>query len=185
VDAIGGTISAVSDKMMKVVPVVGIFGGVLGEATNSLATFMHTMDGMVSRFADFSPGLAMAQVNADMRQMFGDFRRAQEAGPALASFLKARGDMQEKFEDMKVRLLNRAMPLIITGMKAVENLMPVAEAMLNMLTSVAEHVPGLGDKIDAIKKQMERERKLWEDAKPSTIDEIGRWFDNPIPSGPE
>jgi hypothetical protein len=116
-------------EITKGVPIIEQFGGAVGGAINALGSFMRALDGMVERYAQYSPQLAAAQAQANVTQILGDIRRAQQAAPELIRYIKTRTELQQKIEDAKIRFLNVATPFIT--------------ATLDMLTKMLEIMGGL------------------------------------------
>ena len=151
VNSMGGAVKGFSDKLFYVSPILGIFGAALGQSVMVIGTFMKALDGMVNRYETFNVTLAMAQARAETVQLLGDLRRAQTAGPQLAQYVMLRSEMQQKFEDAKIRMLTRILPLVMVGMKFAETLLPIAEIIVELLTKMGEAVPGIGDEIRRIR----------------------------------
>ncbi len=143
----------------KGIPIAEQFYGALGSAVGMLGSFMQAMDGMVERFAQYSPQLAFAQAQADVRQIFADMRRAQEVTPALLQYLQSRTEMQQHFEDAKMRFIDRAMPVAIRVMEISEHFMPYLEFILNVGLQVAELIPGIGESVRDIRNRMDQQEQ--------------------------
>lgn len=158
IDTMGGAISGVSDKLFYVSPILGIFGKALGETVGALGAVMKSLDGMVNRYATFNPQLAAGLAQADIRQTLGDIRRAQEAGPQLLRYLQQRTEMQQKFEDMKIRIMQQIMPAVLRLMELVETILPLGEAALEPLFLMAEYLGMLAEVGRGILGNSERNR---------------------------
>jgi hypothetical protein len=139
VELIGNSARQVGEKLTYLSPVLGIFTSVVGQAIESLGSIMRSVDAQVEKFAQYDPGLALAQAQAEVRQTLAEMRRAREGGPALTQYLRERTELQQKFEDAKLRFLMQILPLVIRGMEAVEKLLPLLEATGKGVTFVAEH----------------------------------------------
>jgi hypothetical protein len=132
IGAAGGGIEAFGKSLPPVLGGMEYFVIALGAATKALGGLMEAVDANVERYAQFSPQLAFAGGISEMRQTLGDFRRAQEVGPALAGYVNARADLQQKIEDTKARLMVQIAPLLITGMKIIEAHLPAIETGLTI-----------------------------------------------------
>ncbi len=153
VENIGGFVKGLGDA----VPILGTFVSVLGTAISTVGQFMRAMDGMVERYAAFSPELAQAQAMADIVQVMGDFRRAQEVTPELLQYLQTRTEMQQKFEDAKIRFIQKMMPTAIKVMEMTEKLLPLVEVIVDIISAILNLIPGVGDKVDEIRKKMDKD----------------------------
>lgn len=143
VGAIGDAAKMVGDKLLYIVPPLGIFASVVGEAVSAVADFMKAMDGFVDRYAQFSPALMQAKVQSDVNQIVNDMRRAQELTPMLLGYINKRAEMQQKFEDAKIRFIEKMMPLALKGMEVAERLLPIVEVAVKVLLAIAKAVGSL------------------------------------------
>jgi hypothetical protein len=131
--ATGAAFTSAGQAIGKISPIVGTVVETLGTFGTALGTVMQQMDGMVDRYAQYSPGLAVGQAQADITQQLGDFQRAQEATPALLEYLQARTDLQQKFEDMKIQFLEKITPAVTEGMAVIEGLMPLLNIAFTLI----------------------------------------------------
>ena len=152
-EKVGGGLEALGAK----IPVLGIFIGAVGAATSELGRFMRALDGLVDRYAQYSPALATAQAINEIRQVFGDIRRAQQLTPQLVNYLRIQGDMQQKFEDIKVKLLLKILPIANELLQSVLNIVNFFENLdENMTRIIGETIQGLpfvgevGDRLVAV-----------------------------------
>lgn len=143
VGAIGDASKMIGDKLLYLAPPLGIFASVVGEAVSAVGQFMKAMDGFVDRYAKFSPVLMQAKVQADVNQLMQDMRRAQELTPMLLGYINKRAEMQQKFEDLKIRFIEKMMPIAIKGMELAEQLLPFVEMAVNVLLAIAKALGGL------------------------------------------
>lgn len=127
VSGLGGGISAFGDIVGKAVPVVGAAIKGVGELTQSFASLMQEIDGTVERYSEFSPEIAQAQGFAEIRQSMGDLARAQEVGNELAKYVEIRADVQQKVEDVKVKVLTAMLPAVQKILQVIETIMPSSE----------------------------------------------------------
>jgi hypothetical protein len=183
---IGNAMSAFSDKIFYVSPLLGMLGGAAGATAESLSKLMASVDGLVERYRQFSPGIATAQAGAEVRQLLGDLRRAQEATPALMRYIKARSDLQQRIEDTKIRILTRLEPLITDGMRIMSTtVVPFTEINVKLGTSIVEWLTyGVRAFLRWAKIQ---EEKQDEDALPLLREDIfntlGAWAHFDLPEG--
>lgn len=98
----------------------------LGKAFNAI---VGALDTAVNRYEEYSPEIAQAKADVEVRQIENDLRRAKENGPELARYIESQGRMQEKFEEAKMKFLIKISPLI--------------EGTFTILGTVAEHIEHL------------------------------------------
>jgi hypothetical protein len=136
---------AFSEKLFYLSPLAGILHGVIAETITSFAKLTKEVDANVTRYAEYNPQLALAQGMAEARQQLGDLRRAQEVGPALARYVDAQSRLQQHYEDIKVRILEKMLPSIEGAVVALDKLVPVGSRMLDVTAKTLPLIsPGLG-----------------------------------------
>jgi hypothetical protein len=160
---VGQGFTELGDKLFILNPLMGVFAHSLGAVTESLAQLMSAVDGMVSRYAEVSPGLALAEAQADLTQTLADFRRGQQVAPELVRYVQERTELQQKYEDAKARMLERLTPLIVAGMEHLAVLIPLVESLVDLVLSIAEKHPLLAGKVSEIKDEIKRIREELED----------------------
>jgi hypothetical protein len=150
-----------SDASLFLIPQFGLIGiglavftAGLGGATSALENFMTATEGMVERYSAFSPELAMTQAQTQMINILGDIQRAGQITPTLTQYLQVRTELQQQFENTKIRILEALMPIAIKLMHIVEFILPFIELMVNLLALVANKLlPNIGSQIDELTKQ--------------------------------
>lgn len=142
---LGEGAKAVGDKLFDVAPVVSIFVSAIGEGATQLGRVMKELDKSVERYGEYSPVIAQAQAVAEIRQTMGDLRRAQEVGKTMAQYVMAQSDLQQKFEDIKVKLMVKIIPIITRILEVLEFIMPSGEGIenaINALLAPLKAIPG-------------------------------------------
>lgn len=127
----GDSISALGEKFLNP------FAQVVGETTKQFAGLMDAISSTAKRYGEYSPNIAMAEALVDIQHTMGDFRRAQEGGVELARYLRAQGDLQQKFEDIKIKLLTKMLPAMTAILTILEKTMPGAEGIAQAITILA------------------------------------------------
>jgi hypothetical protein len=153
--SIGSAVKGVSSALFYVSPLLGIFGSVVGTAIESVSGFMKALDGMVDRYGEYNPEIAMAQAQAEVRQIMGDLRRSKEAAPDLVKYVQQRSDMQQQFEDAKISMLSALMPIAKKLMEIGVSILPFIEVIVNVISEIAKVIPGMSEDIDAMRKKAE------------------------------
>ncbi len=159
---LGGFIQAVGAG----IPVIGGFIGAVGAAIDGVGQMMNQLDAMVDRYAGFSPALAQASAMADVAQVLGDFKRAQQVAPDLIKYLNERTAMQQQIEDQKIRFIHQIMPIQLKLMELTTKFLPYLEVILNVIVFLGKFIPPIGSDVDAIKKALD--------------EDIGKDFDSPV-----
>ena len=78
------------------------------------------IDRAENRYAQYSPQIAQAQALAEVQTTLNDMRRAQEIAPEMVKYIQSRADLENKWEDIKVKILTKLMPIITAIMDVLE-----------------------------------------------------------------
>jgi hypothetical protein len=133
---IGDATKAVGDKLLTINPALGLLASVAGETASSMANLMNAVNATATRYGEYSPVIAQAQAQQEIKQVMGDMRRSQEAGPELARYLQMQGDLQQKFEDIKIKVLLKMLPVITAMGNAMEVIMNVGGSIESAMAIV-------------------------------------------------
>ncbi len=158
VNAFGAAVEQAGSLLVAAGVASGGFAVAIGAAVSILGEFMHAMDGMVERYGQYNPEIALAQAQAEVRQMMGDIRRAQEAGPNLVRYIQQRSDMQQKFEDAKIRMMNTLMPVALNLMEILTNLMPAVELAVKEIGSALSFLGDINKILGSIDKNTKKQQ---------------------------
>lgn len=136
IDRFGQGMSAVGDKLMSVGGSLGLVAGPLGafavglgKAAEGVGQLMGVINETVDKYGEYNPQVAMAQAQVEINQTMGDMRRAQELGPDLAKFVVAQGELQQRFEEIKVKLLMQVVPAINNILEVLNKVMGSGEGI--------------------------------------------------------
>jgi hypothetical protein len=127
------------DGLNALVERVPLVGSALAAINNQIASFVDAVHDTARRLSGFSPDLAVATAQADVAQILGDVRRAQQLGSGLTRFTEAESRLSQTAQDILASLLERLLPLA-TG---------ILEVLANVLQSLPGLADGLGQKINA------------------------------------
>jgi hypothetical protein len=140
--AVGQAATNAADGLNKIAPGAGIVVGALGEMASALASVMQALDRTADRYSEYSPAIAQAQAIAEVRQVMGDMRRSREIGPEFVRYIQARTDLQQQFEDIKVRMLQQLLPLVVSIMERLSVIAEVAPRAVAPLSSMGRVMAG-------------------------------------------
>ena len=155
-------------------PALGTLASVAGAAYEALGAVMKSLDGMAERFRRFSPDVALAEAQANVAQTLGDLRRAQEAGPQLAEYVRARTEIQQRWEDTKVRIMMRLVGLAETMMSSLNTVSPFIEATALGAEGANMWLKGLKLGLDNIFKKMPEPEKNYGDEAVLQMEQVMR-----------
>jgi len=142
--ALGDAASKTGEKVAEIAPALGYALVAVGETQKAFAGLMKAIDGTTSRYGEYSPAIAQAQAVAEIRQVTGDMRRSREVGVELSKYLIAQSDLQQKFEDIKIKLLSQMLPIVTRGLQVLEAVVPSGEGIetaINGVSTVFSGVP--------------------------------------------
>ncbi len=110
----------------------GVFGNAAESALQMIPRFGQTLSAALvelprqlmsgagalgQRLSPFNSELTMANVNAQLRQLEGDFRRAELLGPEMAKFTEARTDLEQAGQDLLAELLQPILPILTDALR--------------------------------------------------------------------
>ncbi len=133
----------VADKAFMLSPALGILAGTVGEAASSFGKLMSAINATAERYGEFSPVIAQAQAIAEVNHTLGDVRRAQESGPELARYVQMQGQLQQQFEDIKIKVLLKILPIVTKIGDLVEKIMPSGDGIASAVESLAAPLSAL------------------------------------------
>jgi hypothetical protein len=143
--------------LAKQVPVVG---GVLGGLVGGILDLADGVFRTAQRLSEYNGALAVQMAELEVRQIQRDIRRAQELGPQLVAAVEARQEFQEKMQ----KIMDKLAPILIKaaelGMNALTSMVEIAAQGLRTLAQIADHVPGMPqrirDSLHAIERDLEQ-----------------------------
>ncbi len=142
ISSLGASAKSAGDAIFMINPVLGIFANTVGGATQALGQFMKVLDAQVDRYSGFSPQLSVAAAMGELRTTLADFGRAQAIAPDLIRYVEARTELQNQFEDTKIKLLERVVPVVTNIMESISRLWPLIEAGLLSAEMIVEALTG-------------------------------------------
>jgi hypothetical protein len=145
----GGWISKVGEKFGIMIPVIG-------EAVSVLGRFMQEVDGLIDRYAAFSAPLAQAQAMAEVQQVMADMRRAQQLTPDLVRYVQVRTEVQQRIEDLKVRFMMKALPVLNAVLKFVDAFFAGVELPFKALENIGDLLRGMAGDSAAMRRFLDK-----------------------------
>lgn len=152
-----------------------LYGSGLHAAVEIVTSVMHTFAGVLNninqtadRYAEYSPAIAQAQAVAEIRQTMGDFRRAQKLGAEMSKFILAQSDVQQKFEDIKVKALNAMLPMITKALEMIEVLMNGGELTAKVISELMKPLTDIANAVGWI-AGMQKDKDLPEPKDPTDL----------------
>lgn len=138
----------------------------LGVVAYGLKKVYDAANKLSDRLAPYSPSLAVARAEADVRQTLGDMRRANYLGTDLARFTAAQSQFSQSGQDLLANILKPLVPLvtsILNGLTLITDILNVLVDMIKdvvgfvgemvmMVPGVQELINGLGELIEWVKK---------------------------------
>ena len=139
------------------------------------------LDKRVETYAQYSPDVAIAQSMAEVRNVLGDLRRAQQFGPELAKYIQQKNELDQQWEQTKVELLMKIQPAIVGIMALLQPIAAAIGGVGEVLGAVLSPIAAIKTLLGRINGNMERpeEREL----DPTTII-LNEWAQNNVPRGP-
>lgn len=147
--AAGEVISQFSDK---VAGQFGWLGTAAGEAAKALGGVMQELNQTADKYGQYNAQIAQAQAIAEVRTELGNLRRAGESAPDLAKFVQLQSDLQQQFEDIKIRLLSKLLETVNPAMEAIGSIMsgPIGGGIENAIAGLLLPLKVISDAINWI-----------------------------------
>lgn len=136
VTKLGEATAKAGESMFLLSPALSLLFQVAGEAGKQLGSFMQAVTGTAERYGEYNPEIATQQAMVEVQRTLGDLRRAQESGPELARFVQIQGDIQQKFEDIKIKLLTRLLEIVNPILQTLERILPSGEGISDAITAL-------------------------------------------------
>jgi hypothetical protein len=116
----------------------GISGSVAAASAAIVAAVMafklaaDQLDRSVSKYAEYNPQIAQAQAMAEIRETMGDMRRAQQMSGELVKYIQAKSDLQQAYEDIKVKALTSMAPAMTSMLDSLNRMLPILETVMDL-----------------------------------------------------
>ena len=137
------TVTGVAGAMAKfggAIPVIGAAVVAIGAAVSIVSSLMNSINRMADNYAQYNPEIAQAQSLVEIRKTLNDMRRAQESGGELAKFIEAQGRMEQRWEEIKLKLLMVIIPTLTNILEVVGRMLKIREDELFDIKDPAEIV---------------------------------------------
>lgn len=166
ISGMGDAAAKAGEALSSVVPGAGILLSALGEAGKALGGFMQEMDKTTQRYGEVNPAIAQQQAMGEIRQVMGDMRRGAEGQGDIVRYMQSQQDLQQKFEDMKMKLLTNILKVITPIMEIIEKL-PM-DALINTLGTALMPLEMIANSINSL-LNMQRDDNMPEVQDPARI----------------
>lgn len=123
-----GKLSSAVTKFGDMLPGIGIAFSAVGKVGEVMAGLMQEFQATAERFAQYNPEIAQALQLNELRQITNDMQRANRNGAELARFVEENGKLQQQFEEIKQKIWEKILPVLIKIMQMVGRLLGIAEA---------------------------------------------------------
>lgn len=151
------------------------FLAAISSATGSLADFMQAVDGLVNRYGPLSGPVTAEQTQAEVQQLLGDFRRAQILTPHLVEYIQARTELQQKFEEVKVKLLVKMLPTLTTILELISRMVEGSDDLFEKIGNIADMMEILSNPgMAALRRLLQVEEQQQEQQNANVADILGQ-----------
>ena len=111
---------------------VGALAVGVGLATAAVMKFVDSMKAEAEKLANYSPELAGATANSEIREMMAEMRRAEANGPQLAKFEEARSRISQQLYDLGTRVEGWLLSVAAPVMQILSNVVPIVSANIEV-----------------------------------------------------
>lgn len=121
---------------------VGVAAAVAITAVVALGTAIKSVVDEMSRSADklaeYNSTLASAQARAEVRETYGDIRRAEQAAPVLSRFADARSQLDEQLKDLQIQFMETVGPAVTELLNAANIAVQILSEVLKFETEIIQ-----------------------------------------------
>lgn len=140
IQGFGNKIDEVGSELLYILPAFGLLLQVTGEVVAGFGKLIDAVDKTAKNYAQYSPALAQTEAMTEVGQVLNDMRRAQRVEGALSQYMRARFDIQQRYEDIKVAFMEAALP-VITGILTlmtgtIDDLRPAFDRLIQMADGI-------------------------------------------------
>lgn len=144
-----GMLGSVAAQTAKALGPLGV--GALA-LTGGFVLLKRSIDSLVDRYAQYSPAIATAQAFAEVRQIFGDMRRANQLGTSFSRYIEVQSRLDQSFQDLKANVIESLTPTLIdlmTGLNVIIDSLNkfsidnIVKAVVDSLTGQRPLVPDI------------------------------------------
>ena len=111
------TISGHVKDAGRATPYVGVLAIGAGAAGEHLAGMARRLDEMADRYGEYSPEVARARAQAEVKQTMFELEQARKYGPQIAEWVTAQTDLSRSFEGAQAAGAVKAAPGLIPRMQ--------------------------------------------------------------------
>ncbi len=111
---------------------IGIAIGAFVAAVEVFKAATNQIDQAAQKYGQYSPEIARAQAQADVRNTLGNLKRSQEIGSEMVYYIKAQTDLQQTWEDTKVMLLKQIIPSVTIALQMLKDILRVADSFMSI-----------------------------------------------------
>ncbi len=166
-------ISGAASALSAIPGPVGAFASAISVASSAVHGFIDAVSGYADKFAPYSGQIMLAQAQADFREQLGDMRRAQQMGPELANFIRAKSDLDQSWEDVKMAFMQKAIPALTNILGGINSLLNFVNGL--GFTSKDTDPQNWLDAVKALpgvtKEQLEQIKKIEANTRPRPEDQ--------------
>lgn len=147
----------VAESVGQSLPYVGSAAVVAGEALKGLGDLVWSIAANAERYGQYNPMIAQSLAIAEIRQTLGDMSRSREIDAEMAKYIEVQTDLQQKFEDMKVKALIKILPVLTRILELMEQTLPgaetIGEAVASLLQPISQLAEAAGQMVDLKKDE--------------------------------
>ncbi len=159
VDKIGGVAQALTSAQINITQSVGQIGASLastgetftqfgnlfgipliaaGKAVQNFSAVLDNLTAVSERYAEVNPTLAIAQARVEIQALFNDMRRGRELAGPLSQFVQARGNVEQRYEDLKAQFIKMVTPMATNALEILSYLLEGLNKGLVSVEGLAE-----------------------------------------------
>jgi hypothetical protein len=143
-----GTLRGSADAAASGLAMLGPYGAAAGVALQAVTAGVDAFGSVVNAFVDrgkqlsqFSPELAVSQVNREVTSLFADMREAEELGPGLARITDAQTELMDILREAMLPIKKAIVNILAPAMEFLVEQAKNGYILLNDVYSVLKAIP--------------------------------------------
>lgn len=154
----GGALAGLMSGAVAAGPVIAAAVAAVGVGIAAFQSLMKNIDEYAHRFEEYNAPIAAALAEAEVRETLGDMRRANEVSADMSRYIAAKTDVQQRYEDIKVKFMGAVLPSVTHILEVIDSIMPGMDGVAMAIRALLEPlsaIPGaVKSSADSIRDEM-------------------------------
>lgn len=100
------------------------------------------LDKVTNKYGEYSAGIAQAQAGQEITRVLNDMRRAQQYEPQLVRYIQLQTEMEQRYEEVKIKILMALEPLAELGLEGINGILAVVQIIAGFMEQSGKLLKG-------------------------------------------